>query len=483
MKKIIVFLLFISVLMINAQAQNDVDAFRFSLLNQQGTARFMGAGGALGAVGADFSAIGINPATIGIYKSDEITITPIAISMQFSGSNYHGEKSSFLNSKYTLPQAGFVMGWGEDQNKWKVFNFGFGYTRIQDFNNGFHIEGMSQGHSMTSAFINAANGTYFTELNGDAGMAFKTVIIDTVAGNWRQYSSPFENQDVLQKHFVITSGGIDEMSFSFGGNYDNQFFIGGSIGVPLLKYNESVYYEEIDENNISSTLKAFKRSTDLSVKGTGVNLKLGFLYQPVQFLRFGFSFHTPTYFGKMKEYYDVSLNSLFAGEQDYNAKYEVTLNNYYTYKLITPFRLNGNIAFLILKRAFVSVDYEFAHYGMATLFANDEYNFSRENMDIQRKYQDTHTIRVGAEAYITKNFLFRLGYNFRTNPFKEEITQNKATAHLASAGIGFKFGDFFVDAAYSLQLTKENYWMFSYADDSENTYKNNRFVFTFGYKF
>ena len=42
-----------------------------------GTARYVGMGGALGALGADISAIGSNPAAIGMYRRSDIALTAL----------------------------------------------------------------------------------------------------------------------------------------------------------------------------------------------------------------------------------------------------------------------------------------------------------------------------------------------------------------------------------------------------------------------
>ena len=49
-----------------ASAQNLYDAERLSSNELNGTARFVGMGGAMGALGGDISTIGTNPAGIGI---------------------------------------------------------------------------------------------------------------------------------------------------------------------------------------------------------------------------------------------------------------------------------------------------------------------------------------------------------------------------------------------------------------------------------
>mgnify|MGYP002233871926 CR=1 FL=1 len=56
-----------------------------------GTARFVGMGGAMGALGGDISTIGTNPAGIGIYRSNDAM-------MSFSFSSY-GTESNYMGSK------------------------------------------------------------------------------------------------------------------------------------------------------------------------------------------------------------------------------------------------------------------------------------------------------------------------------------------------------------------------------------------------
>ena len=72
-------------------AQNELDALRFSRTEWSGTARFIGAGGAFGAVGADFSALSTNPASIGLFKKTEISFTPLFLNISHVNSDYNDE--------------------------------------------------------------------------------------------------------------------------------------------------------------------------------------------------------------------------------------------------------------------------------------------------------------------------------------------------------------------------------------------------------
>ena len=68
--------IFFGILMaFSANSQNETDALRYSYLNYNGTARYAGLGGAMGALGADMSAISMNPAGMGRYSRSDFSFT------------------------------------------------------------------------------------------------------------------------------------------------------------------------------------------------------------------------------------------------------------------------------------------------------------------------------------------------------------------------------------------------------------------------
>ena len=77
-KKILYLISLVAVILLPSKllSQTSADALRYSFITPGGTARFVSMGGAFGALGADFSAIGYNPAGLGVYRSSEFTITP-----------------------------------------------------------------------------------------------------------------------------------------------------------------------------------------------------------------------------------------------------------------------------------------------------------------------------------------------------------------------------------------------------------------------
>lgn len=449
---LLVVTLFITNVMI---AQNEVDALRFSRTEWSGTARFIGAGGAFGAVGADFSALSTNPASIGLFKKTEISITPLHLTLSRSKSNYNGELTPTTTLKNSFSNLGIVFAWnGPTGSNWKKGQFAIGFNQIMDFSNKFAVEGRNMGSSMGQAFAEGGSGILYDDLPLEQYFAYQSYIIDPVnnSANNTEYVSPLVGKDLLQKTSVATSGRINELAFSFGGNYNDKVFLGATIGVPFLSYTEVRNYEEYDDNNLVADFESFHINDRLMVSSTGVNLKLGILYQPVSFLRFGAALHTPTLYSNVHDVLEREMVSSF----------DTTYTNEYNYQLITPMRVMANVAFLIMKRGFISADYEFTDYSTSEMGAwgSETYLFKDENKAIRDSYQGTHSIRLGGELYVSKNVLVRGGYSYTSSPYKNSI--NDASIQTGSFGLGFRGTSFFVDVAYQLKASKQKYWFFNH---------------------
>ena len=260
MKKLIIITLMLSAITFTF-AQGSYEAFRFSQIDYMGTARYMGAGGAFSATGGDFSALSTNPAAIGIFKRNEVSFTPMTLSFFKDNTLYNGMSSFTQNPKYTVPQCGLVISSPIANSAWKRWQFGFGYNRIMDFNNTFRIQGPNHS-SFIDPVLNLANGTIYNNLTGDAQIAWDTYLIDTIPGSINRYRSAFHDQDVDQTAVVSQYGGLDEMTITFGGNYNDKLYLGASIGIPILDYTEQTTFTEELSNNrtfrISNTVNNYR---------------------------------------------------------------------------------------------------------------------------------------------------------------------------------------------------------------------------------
>ena len=487
MKKISLILSIYLLISSFALAQGDYEAFRFSQTDYQGTARYMGAGGAFGATGGEFSALNSNPAAIGLFKRSDVSFTPLALSFSTNNTMYLGENASTQNPKYTVPECGLIIASEIKDSPWKYWQFGFGYNRIMDYNNTFRMCGTGT-NSIVNTIIDQANGTHFNNLSGDASLAWSTWMMDTILGTTNQYYSPFTNTELNHDALVKTSGSMDEMDICFGGNYNDQLFIGANIGIPILDYTERITYTEAVTGEPALWMNDMQTSSTQHNTGGGINLKLGIIYQPINFFRIGLGFQTPTYFWKIKDQYSRNMISYY--NDGTNSDYW-SYDNDYAFSLTTPLKFNISAAFLINKRAFVSAEYEFMDYSQAKLYAND-YNFSSENSAIEEKYGICNTLRLGAEVNVSQKFVLRAGYNLKTSPYKLIETDYNATTHYGSLGFGIRSKYIFFDMAYVLRYSKDSYWLYSApagnltTSDSpvaETTNCTHRIVATIGCKF
>ncbi|MCR4737412.1 MAG: hypothetical protein K5846_04560 [Bacteroidales bacterium] len=466
-------------------AQGDYEAFRFTQTEISGTARFMGAGGAFSTTGGEFSALSLNPAAIGLYKRHEVTLTPMSLAFSNNTSKYYGTNTFAKNPKYTVPECGLVINSKIENSNWKSWQFGFGYNRIMDFNNTFRADAQNVNNSMVNTILRHVQGTPYNALGGDAGLAFSTWLIDTLPGYTDLYYSPLEGVPNNQNALVEQFGAIDEISLTFGGNFQDKLYIGASLGIPIIDYKEQITYSEVFPDALESNLflTSFQTRSTQRDAGGGINLKLGIIYQPINFLRIGVGFQTPTYFWKIKDTYDRELLAQYFDGTNSNTWSYTNRSNF---SLTTPLKFNVGATFLIKKHAFISAEYNFCDYGMANLYSN-EYNYTTENQAVKDKYGICHTVRVGAEVNLAPQFALRAGYNFKSSPYKLTSGPYNGSAHYASVGLGFKSKYFFADLAYVLKLSKDSFWLYdsnapaTSAVEYENS--THRIVATIGCKF
>ncbi|MCR4964241.1 MAG: outer membrane protein transport protein [Bacteroidales bacterium] len=479
MKRILVFaicLSFFSALI----GQNENDAFLFSQNDYVGTARYMGAGRAFGAVGGDFSALMSNPAAIGLFKKSEVSITPMSLSILQNEANYYGNNRSSKKMRYAVPQVGLVLSTSinRENSNWRYWHFGFGYNRLKDYNNTYGVEGIS-GSSFIDPLLDAANSSSSLGLN--AQLAFDTWVLDTIPGNSSQYWSPFHNQDLAQNTTIRNSGALDEIAINFGGNYNDQLFIGAGIGIPVLDVTQQMTITETAASGEAlGGLSNYTAVTKQHNTGAGINFKLGLIYQPVNFFRFGVGFQTPSFFWKIKDSYYASFSSNWAAGGNEFSEY----NNLYHFSLTTPLKANVSAAFIINKRAFISAEYELVDYSLAKLNA-DDYSFSTENDNIVSKFGISHSFRIGGEVALSQMLYLRAGYNFKTSPYKLADDKRLGSAHYASAGFGIRAKRVFFDMAYVLGLSKDDVWLYNsyYVDPARVNSTYHRVLATIGFKF
>ena len=107
MKKIIIVSALVLLWTAGANAQTAYDAAKLVSKDLNGTARFVGMGGAMGALGGDISTMGTNPAGIGIYRSNDV-MTSFSFSTYGTESKYGGKTFDNNNNRWSYDNIGIV---------------------------------------------------------------------------------------------------------------------------------------------------------------------------------------------------------------------------------------------------------------------------------------------------------------------------------------------------------------------------------------
>lgn len=481
---------------IYAQSPYVDKALKFSTNDYGGTARFVGMGGAFGALGGDFSSIAINPAGLGVYRSSELVFSP--------GLSYNSNSATYINNtidegdyNMNLNNLSFVASYDLDNSdtRWISFNFGVGFNRIANLNDNVHFQGVNNSTLMQS-FIEQANATTADtdQLDGMYEyLLWNSYIIDfdTIANEFyneivdEKLNDP-ANFEINQRKILETEGYISEFNFAFGGNYAHTLYIGASLGITKLKYKEfSSHYESETATYPIPFIDGYEFREHSSTEGTGFTFKFGAIYKPIEFLRLGASLHLPTFYDLDQEFYNEAIGDFetenYDGSRSPIQKYEYQLN--------TPLRAIGSVGFQIGKFGLIDVDYEYADY--STMKLNDDFNdvagVVQDNSDIKILYQETHNIRVGGE-FRYGSLYFRAGGRYSTSPYKDiaGALNSDYTKTTYSGGLGYREKNFFVDFAFS--QTVSSYSLKAYRHYTNSAVANidnklNNFILTVGFRF
>lgn len=486
LRSVIVFTFFL-VMSLAVFAQSESDALRLSQYYVGGTARGVSMGGAFGALGGDMTSLSINPAGIGVYRSSEFTFTPTIIGDN-SKSTYYGNSYTDIKNSFNLNNIGYVYTLNTQREQgWVSLSFGIGYNRLADFNRNVTIATNNAQSTMLDEFVGIANmaeGSTKEEKVNNLDQNYELLAVKTYAIEYDPQAKEFYNDDFntsnvdrYQEHMVNTKGGIGEYTFSMGGNYSNCLYLGATLGI------QSVYYEEVkdhfeDYGNNGVNLRNFDFTDNFNVSGTGVNFKGGAIYKPVDLLRLGLAFQSPTYYSLRSKFY-TTMNTLFHDGENYSKESDITT---YDYNVSTPMKVVASAAVKLQQIALLSMDYEFVDYSMIHMRADDN-SFTDINSNIQNDYKSTYNLKTGVEIKLG-DFALRGGYGFYGSPYKNNSDR---TTTSYSGGLGYRGPNFFIDFAYLMLQTKYDHTLYTtYNNINETaqiTSNNSRYMMTIGFKF
>ena len=462
-----------------SNAQNEIDALRYSRNDIVGTARFSAMAGAYGALGADFTTLSYNPAGIGFYQFSELSFTPsfgnmIATSYFGGGRNedekYHSNFSNF----------GYVVSSPKSGNEWKRLNLAFGYNRTANYKKRIFISGENTNTSMIDNFVANAQGNTIGNLNSFTELlAWNTYLFDPLdtIDNGNYISNLSSSLSKKQEKVINSSGSAGEYVFSVGTSYEDRIYLGATIGMPSINYYEKSTYTESEFADTSAHLQSFDYSEELTTTGRGFNLKVGVIARLNDWVRLGGAFHSSTYYD-MEDEYSTAITAVW--NDTLGTMYDSSPFGYFNYELKTPWKAIGSVAINIKKKGLITADIEIIDYASAK-FNSDTYKFSDENAVINSLYTKATNIRLGGEMKY-KPFRIRAGYALYGSPYKDNTELDRKSY---TFGLGVDKGHFIVDFSYVFSEANDEHFMYSsdLVDAANIITTSHNFLFTLGLRY
>jgi len=485
-----------------AAAQETYENAQLATEDLNGTARYIGMGGAMEALGADISTMSTNPAGIGLFRKSWAGVSG-GVTFQKGTGEYSPSvvnsvgsfKDNVTNADFN--QLGFVYSTQCGQQSW--FNLGLNYHKSRNFNmisNALNtLDGLSSVNYMTAARL-AAYGEYsMADVVNWAVINENLSTEVTPAGEepYWDYGSRSANA-----YFGTNKneGYISEFDVNFSGNFNNRVFLGLSIGLKDVHYNGTTFYDEnlVDANGNYGGEYNFADYREIT--GTGLNIKFGIIFRPVEEspFRIGAYIHTPTWYD-LDCYMGMDARATFSYQ---NNDYDNSANTSwsYKYKMTTPWKFGLSLGHTINNMVALGATYEYADYSSTRnkiVFDQDHTIYDRDyDMDQNTKdcLRGVSTVKLGVEVKPVPEVALRMGYNYVSPMYKtdgskdinistdEEYGSNGAYAstydytnwkatHRVTFGIGFALTkNVNLDMSYQYSTQKGDYHPFQNLYDS-----------------
>lgn len=434
------------------------------------TARSAAMAGAYTSLGADAATMYINPAGLAMYSKSEVAVTPSLLI------NQNRVTSSMEKSAQSLTK-GVVSNLSGIYSNGK-FAFGIGYNRVADYEGKYTYRGADQNVSIGQVYMEQLYGVDYNNLSSPKGneyrafykyppimwnaiMGYQSGLLNpTGNGDTYNMAGVFDYQygDLLAPYTTMRTGGsMNEFTISGAYNVKDLIYFGLTLGVPSLNYSESFQYHEYGSLDNYGNLDNYYTGQTTKITGSGFNFKVGVTVRPVEWLRVGVAYHSPSWMNLYESsYYDAQLYQFGVSGYGYSDTPYLE-NNYSTF---SPSRLLVGASATVAKRLIVSFDYERTWYNqmgygsqintiglrMPNQFSIiDNYPTYVDNINsngdlnlnsmVSNNYRATNNYRVGIEAQPTSGFFLRAGYSFSESPYSDNIMNMYSADMLKDFGI------------------------------------------------
>ncbi|MCB0450101.1 MAG: transporter [Confluentibacter sp.] len=460
------------------QAQDITDALRYSQDEIQGTARFRALSGAFGALGGDMSAVNINPASSAVFSQSHASFTLSNVATSNDTQYFNGFASS-SDSNFDVNQGGasFVFA-SRNDSPWRKFSVGVAYDRTNNYDDNWNARGVNTNNqSIDLYFLNYADGKRLDQIsalpgesladayqdignvygfaNQQAFLGFESFIVEADDINNDANTTYFSNlaDGTFNHNYSYASTGYNgKIAFNLATQYEDNLYLGMNLNSHFINYDRSTLLFE-NNNNAGSIVKSIEFENILSTTGSGFSFQLGGILKLSPEFRLGVAFDSPTWY-TIKEETSQYLSTV-RDDGGSNATQVInpqTVNVYPDYKLQTPSKITGSLAYIFGTQGLLSFDYSRKDYSKTKFKPTTDAFFADQNDIIGNTLTAASTYRLGGE-YKVKQFSFRGGYRFEESPYKNGVTVGDLNGY--SLGIGYNFGNTKLDVTFD-QFNRTN---------------------------
>lgn len=468
-----------------------------------GTARYVGMGGALGALGADISVMSSNPAGIGLFRKTNLAGTVSLLTQadrQSSGESLTRFSFDNLGVAVALPISDF--------GGLRYFNFGVNYQKKANYNHVLTANNPNtRGLSQTDQMVDLSN-TWGT-VDDEGNVNFPSELIGTAYNAWLfdgDGPGGYYGYGAQSNAYTrVTRGSLQGFDFDFSFNVRDRYYFGLTVGIDRVDYESHTAYGEVNfrDGEQPGTLRdeGYGLFSDQDVKGYGYNVKFGTILRPFEDspFRVGLAIETPTFYHlESTSWYQIE--SPFDENGNYTEglrnRYRSPSDNYLEYELRTPWKFRASLGHTVGNVLALGAEYEYADYSFTRMSypsydwydgywesyweKNSEKDHAMNRLT-SRSLRGVHSAKFGLETRLTDQVSLRAGYNYYSKVYEKDarldqnidsyaMTVNTGTAYMntgdvniLTVGLGYRGKHFFADMAYKYRRQQGSFYAF---DDS-----------------
>jgi len=494
-----------------AMAQETYENTKLIDNNLNGTARYVGMGGAMEALGADLSTIGTNPAGLGLFRKGKVDLSFGLVSQ--TGMN---KFSSLNKTNMSFDQIGVVFNLSKTPNA--SINIGFNYHKSRNFDQLLNAANTLNNASQNKLTYQKYRNQVFKERKDLTYSQLDALYMDNLLYDNRTkkyYNFPATGYLYNQEN----KGYIGEYDMNLSANLNDRVYLGLTMGIHDVHYKGYAEYTENFVHN-ANNIPGLTLNDSREITGTGFDVKLGAIVRPLAEspFRLGAYIHTPVWYDLTTSNYTVLT--------DGTARPNV--GETYDFRVNTPWKFGLSAGTTLADRIALGATYEYAAYnamqtrikdgGTYDWYYGTYYESSHNDRVMNNHTEDAlrgqHTLKLGVEAKITDHFSLRAGYNYLSALFKDAAVKDGSlkspgTYYASSTsyvnwkdtnrftfGLGWNVWRFNIDLAY--QYSQQNGTFYPFMDYHEGSApsvednianptkvnnKQHQLLVTMGYKF